>query len=377
MSNGIDYASMRNLEIEFSGLSGTDNIYTFYYDETNNSRKFRITENDFNASKDEDFVIGGLVYEGKPREFDIEDLLNTFKLQPNVKEIKRRHIAPGNTFLECVNSTKLESLLNWIIDNKIYIHFMAMNNLYFGVVDIVDSLTDDTELTGLPWKYVTLMKNALYKYINADIEYIHEVFLQYGYPNISNDKVYAFCETLVDWIENVETENEQDDFGLESVRQLLKSSRRKQSLCFLTDNEDLMLMDGYESLYIQPIYMFPNSQHFFDEETEIIEKISRIPILLDGVELSNYSFVKSDTDRLVQFSDVIVGLLGKLFLYANSASEDDIRKQCSTLNDKQQNNILLLNSLIEASSDKCLAFIHYTANYVEIEKCKLILSAGK
>lgn len=83
-----------------------------------------------------------------------------------------------------------QTLLEWIIENKIYIHFMAMNNLYYGVVDIVDSLIADTELSGLPWEYITHMKNALYKYINADIAYIHEVFYTMDIP-ISLTKVCA------------------------------------------------------------------------------------------------------------------------------------------------------------------------------------------
>ena len=117
--------------------------------------------------------MGGLVYEGKHKAFDMEKLLQSLRLQPTMKEVKRKHIAPGNSFLECVNSRKLQTLLEWIIENKIYIHFMAMNNLYYGVVDIVDSLIADTELSWLPRKCITRMKNALYKYINADIVYIH------------------------------------------------------------------------------------------------------------------------------------------------------------------------------------------------------------
>lgn len=241
MSASIDFSEIREMTIAFSGLSHMDNEYTFFYDETNNSRLFRITETDFNASKDEDFVLGGLVYEGKHKAFDMEKLLQSLRLQPTMKEVKRKHIAPGNSFLECVNSRKLQTLLEWIIENKIYIHFMAMNNLYYGVVDIVDSLIADTELSGLPWEYITHMKNALYKYINADIAYIHEVFLHYGYPNIADESVREFCEVLIGWIEEIEAENEADDFALESVRQLLKSARKKKNLCFLTDNENLMI----------------------------------------------------------------------------------------------------------------------------------------
>ena len=131
MSASIDFSEIREMTIAFSGLSHMDNEYTFFYDETNNSRLFRITETDFNVSKDEDFVLGGLVYEGKHKAFDMEKLLQSLRLQPTMKEVKRKHIAPGNSFL-----------------------------------------------------------------------------------------------------------------------------------CFLTDNENLMLMDGYESLYIKPIYMFPNMQTY-------------------------------------------------------------------------------------------------------------------
>ena len=162
MSASIDFSEIREMTIAFSGLSHMDNEYTFFYDETNNSRLFRITETDFNVSKDEDFVLGGLVYEGKHKAFDIEKLLQSLRLQPTMKEVKRKHIAPGNSFLECVNSRKLQTLLEWIIENKIYIHFMSMNNLYYGVVDIVDSLIDDTELSGLSWEYIPISLTIMY-----------------------------------------------------------------------------------------------------------------------------------------------------------------------------------------------------------------------
>lgn len=131
MSSEIDYKDISQLIIESMELTNVDDIYTFFYDETNNSRKFRITENDFNSSKDDDFVLGGLVYDGIDKPLNIDELCDKFRLQPNVKEIKRKHVASGDTFYECVSSNKLQVLLEWLINNKIYIHFMAMNNLFF------------------------------------------------------------------------------------------------------------------------------------------------------------------------------------------------------------------------------------------------------
>lgn len=377
MSTSVDFSEIRELSITLFNLSYMDDVYTFFYDESNNSRLFRITEIGFNTSKDEDFILGGLVYEGKYRVLDVEELLKSLRLQPTMKEIKRKHIAPGNSFLECVNSQKLQILFEWIMENNIYIHFMAMNNLYYGTVDIVDSLIVASDLSKLPWDYITHMKNVLYKYINLDISSIHKIFIHYGYPNISHENVEQFCNVLIKWIEERKVENEADEFALESIRQLLKSSRKKKNLCFLSENENFMLMNGYESLYTQPIYMFPNSDHIFDEETEIMEKIKNTPIVLYEKELHNFSFVKSTENHMIQFSDVIVGIIGKLMLYANASTMSQIKKEMTSLTSQQKKNISLLHDLIHTSSDRCLAFIHYTANYFEMEKVNYILTLAK
>ena len=73
--------------------------------------------------------------------------------------------------------------------------------------------------------------------------------------------------------------------------------------------------------------MFPNSEHIFDEETEIMKKICSTPIILGGNELHNFSFVKSTENRMVQLSDVIIGIIGKLMLYANVSTLAEIKKK--------------------------------------------------
>ena len=42
-----------------------DGAYTFYYDETNNIKKFYVRENDFNYKFTANFVLGGLVHSGQ------------------------------------------------------------------------------------------------------------------------------------------------------------------------------------------------------------------------------------------------------------------------------------------------------------------------
>lgn len=59
----------------------------------------------------------------------------------------------------------------------------------------------------------------------------------------------------------------------------------------------------------------------------------------------NFWFVKSETDIFVQLSDVVAGILGKLFKYINSTSVNQRRKDVKGLSKFQIDNILLMDKL--------------------------------
>ena len=63
--------------------------YTFYYDETNNCRKFWIREvdNSFNTDYDADFVLADVCFDGIVPPVKLEDLIEVLNLQKNTKEI--------------------------------------------------------------------------------------------------------------------------------------------------------------------------------------------------------------------------------------------------------------------------------------------------
>ncbi|MEC4817924.1 MAG: hypothetical protein SAK29_32330, partial [Scytonema sp. PMC 1069.18] len=76
-----------------------DSAFTFFYDETNNIRKFYVRESDFNSSFQSNFVLGGIVYDkSKP---DIEKLFSELNLERSIKEVKLKHLAKGD-FLSCL-----------------------------------------------------------------------------------------------------------------------------------------------------------------------------------------------------------------------------------------------------------------------------------
>ena len=108
-----------------------DSYFTFYYDETNNIRKFHVREKegniDFNYSFNSNFVLGGLVYEGTQP--DIKPLFDRLNLQKNITDVKLNHIAKGE-FLDCLKSEKLNIFLKCLLDNDLYINYSSINILY-------------------------------------------------------------------------------------------------------------------------------------------------------------------------------------------------------------------------------------------------------
>lgn len=89
-------------------------------------------------------------------------------------------------------------------------------------------------------------------------------------------------------------------------------------------------------------------------------------------EIKNYFFVDSQSDLLIQASDIFVGLMGKLANYVNTNSREKIANDLDSLSEKQLNNIDLLIVLIDKSHNKNVAFLHSTDSYEELTKMDLI-----
>ena len=139
--------------IDFEG------IFTFYYDETNNIKKFYVKENEFNHTFTANFVLGGLVHEGEAP--NTQPLIDSFKLQKNAKEVKFKHIAKGG-FLDCLKSWKLTLFLQFLKDSNLYVHYSSINILYWSIVDIVDSAIENSDVAKrLGPQFANHLKNDL------------------------------------------------------------------------------------------------------------------------------------------------------------------------------------------------------------------------
>jgi hypothetical protein len=200
-----------------------DSAFTFYYDETNNIKKFYVRENNFNYTFTANFVLGGLVHHGQAP--DVQPLIDSFKQQKTAKEVKFKHIASGD-FLDCLKSEKLKLFLQFVKDSNLYVHYSSLNILYWSIVDIVDSAIVSSESAQqLGPQFANNLKNDLYKLSRLKIESVIQLFYKYEYPNIKSESVLPFIEELTSLF-NDYIDTQEYHFGLESLRQILKETKK-------------------------------------------------------------------------------------------------------------------------------------------------------
>ena len=145
---------------------GIDNKtkYVFYYDESNNCRKFWVDDSKqkFNKDYTADFVLSGLVRKEEDTvDVSFESFRKLLKLQGNVREIKfKKQYAKGD-FLQCVKEKRLFETLSWIDKSPFYIHYTNVNNLYYTLVEIFDSIVKFDEISEFEYEY-SKMKSVFY-----------------------------------------------------------------------------------------------------------------------------------------------------------------------------------------------------------------------
>lgn len=365
----FEISQVRQFAKMLEPLADFETPFTFYYDETNNIKKFYVRENDFNYTFTANFVLGGLVhFEEAP---NVQPLIDSFKQQKTAKEVKFKHIASGD-FLDCLKSEKLKLFLQFVKDSNLFVHYSSLNVLYWSIVDIVDSAIMSSESAKqLGPQFANHLKNDLYKLSRLEIDSVIQLFYKFEYPNIKKESVIPFVEELVSLFDGY-IETTEYHFGLESLRQILKEAKKKGSLPFIMDEEDFILLNDLSQFYLRPIYLFKNSSHIFDNEDSISETLKEYRILDHSEEFKNYTFVDSQDNLLVQLSDVFVGIMGKLTNYLNTSSREKIDTDLSSLSDIQKINIGLLMDVIDKSHNTNIGFIHNTDSFEEMSKMNKI-----
>jgi len=364
----IDVNENREAQLQMNNLRNIDKIYTFYYDETNNIRKLHLTESGLNTPDYKNFVLAGIVHRGK-RDIDFSALVNALHLQKTSTEIKLKHIGKGD-FLELLNSKKLETVLQWLLDNDIFVHYCNLDVLYWSITDIVDSILAEDGNSYYISRHREI-KNDLYKIIKADSSLCVKMLHGYGYPNVDAGNIKAFVQDVLNLIAtNIHIlSHNQANF----LNNFISIALSLESLPFITDENSNVLIDSFFPFYLNRICLFKNSTHILDREELIINMFQEHPLSDAGITFCNYQFVDSKTEVAVQVSDTIAGFLGKYFTFINKVSEMQLRKDKMQMTTIQCKNLSLFRELINKSDDICNAFMHTIASDDDQTKHNLFL----
>lgn len=333
-------------------LYGLDEEYAFFYDETNNIRKFWIRSDGFNEQP-KNFVLGGIVHKKSEPLTGLDGLIKSLHIQKSAMEIKFNQLATGS-YLGVLNSKKIKTLLDWLIANGVFIHYTNFNILYWSLVDIVDSLWEDPEL-GQYMRYVMQIKSELFNLAKADIDRLVPILKKYRFPNVQRNASYAFMMEFSDLLESVSKKPHSDISKL--VIYMIRKGANLPELPFIVDNEDDVLIDSFDGQFLRPLYIYPTSSHIFDNETKVQEALGNTRIKYKG-KLVESSFVDSRDCIEIQLSDGICGLLGSHFNFLEAYSIEELIEIKKNLNPAQRQTLTLLSKLIDISDAQCNGFMH-------------------
>lgn len=362
----INVEDQKDTVWKLNGIKPFNEEMTFYYDESGNCRKFYLTDNGFNDPKaiKGDFVLAGIAHSGKSYEIDLVSLHEALEYKEGQKELKFKHLYHNSAdFVSFMGSKRATEFLEWLDKSGLYIHYSALNNLFYSLVDIVDSLWETHPMCIM---YFGDIKNALYDFTIEHHEVI-DILIRHTYPDVKD--TVSFCYELCALISEYNDDSIYNPgFFLELFRQMLKAAGKMGKLPFIQDNEPNMLIKEYYLFYLERCEIFSKSIHIFDEEKAVENKLSNIQLYEHGKMLNHYKFVKSHENIFVQISDMIAGLLRRLFMFLDEKSIGETKSLAEKLNENQISNFNILWRLMSRSDEKSPLLIKNANTHKNIQE---------
>lgn len=349
-------------------LTSADDAYVLYYDETNNIRRLLVTQDGLNVAEPMCFVLGGIAHRGPVRSLDMMALRTSLRLQPSVRELKLEHLGKGG-FLQLLQSPRLTTFLRWLLNGGLFIHYSAVDPLYWSTVDIVDSILVDDELGPLRIHHA-LLKNDLYTVLRPDVSQVAALYRRHSYPNVGRRRV-PFMNDLRDLLEA--RRSLLAPFNHQMLKGLIERGARDATLPYLEDEKSNVLIDSFVDFYVNRIALFKNAVHVLDVERTIQSRMTGYSLHDGGKPLQNYRFADSKEEPGIQISDPVAGLIGKFITYLMSTDEKTLRQERAALDPSQVDNLATLNALMERSNDETPAFLHYVLSLTDMNRAIVFL----
>ena len=369
----MDYTKLSNAIRMNMIAQGIDEKYidkeeTLYYDESGNVKRLRVKDGKLNAESDTVFVLGGVQADDT---ISLEDL-KTALGKSTKNELKSTKDLKGS-FIDILHKDVFRNMLQLIRDKGWHIHFSIVQILYYGFVDIVDSIDG---LKNNPFAF----KAELYKVLKKDPNATISIFKKYKYPNVATKNIDAFLSELITLIGDAITEDEKkniDNQFLIALKSYIEYAKGQEELPFIQDETTHEWVGDFVQFYRQQILNFPKKTLVFDEEKQVMNQIAKENITIDGKALNNYSFKESGADAMIQVSDYVASILRKYMMFLDR-SESEVNADIQNFDEKQLNNYKLLNSVLADSLDYNPLFVYFIASMHTIDKYhKYIKMYGK
>lgn len=81
--------------------------------------------------------------------------------------------------------------MKWLYSSGLYIHYSALNNLFYSLVDIVDSLWETHPQCIM---YIWEIKSALYDFVIEHQDEVIDILIRHTYPDVKDAS--SFCNDL-------------------------------------------------------------------------------------------------------------------------------------------------------------------------------------
>lgn len=332
---------------------------TIFFDESNNIRKGVIgIDGDNNEDLENSFfTLGGIA---TTEEVDFQDLLTYIGAKQTPNDAKYDFFTCHHKkFTEAIAQTRLRKLFEYLYKENIIIHFAVEHYMHFALIDILDSLIEETDVN----QRVAL---SLYKELQSDMtevlyndyDSLHKILVHYKFPNVPKEQANNFIWDILNLysanLSNYDM-NSSDNFTKELLRQIIKAKKEQTNLLFLEDNEPLVISDLPVQNYLARMFNFEDKKIFDNEfyiESEIRKMDERYETKL------NVKFCNSRDYREIQISDAISGFVGRLYNFLIKTNEENIKAfvenlDCESESYKTLKTFFALMDKADEESDIC------------------------
>ncbi|PZU01492.1 MAG: hypothetical protein DI624_00515 [Brevundimonas sp.] len=341
----IDVNEIRDPSILAHGLDRADRAYWLYYDETQNIRRLHLERGTLNIAAPDCWVLGGV---GRPDDtpIDLAPLRQRARIQASAEELKFHLFGQkGGDLLDALAKPKMETFLDWVIEQDLLVHYLALDPFYWAIVDIIDSALPDDP--GMLVMAIPQLKSDLFRLLRSDRDRAASLMVRFNYPDIAPQNRAPFMTALIDWLS--EAEEAFDHFDYQMLRGVLQMGRRKP-LTFIEGETPHVLIDGFRTFFIERICLLKNARHVFDQEDVVAAELAKMEFEDDGFQFCNHRFApRSHDEPGVQASDIMASLIGRLFSWAAGVDDEDVMETRAALTPLQERSRQRLSTLIRAS----------------------------